>query len=94
MATHQKVAGDNEVDAQKRTQPPQKSTDEGTPSILWSNVQLHKSSCRTEDHYQMTSLSWSFLDRKAVRFEPGLSSFGGVRFSGTKRKSDNEHWLK
>jgi hypothetical protein len=47
---------------------------------------------QTEDHYQLTSLSWSFLDLKPVRFEPGLSSFGGVRFSSTKRKSDNEHW--
>lgn len=94
MATRQKFAGRNEVETQKRTQPPQTSTDEGTLSILWSNIQLNKFNCKTEDFYQLTSLSWSFLDLKAVRFEPGLSSFGGVRFSRTKRKSDNEYWLE
>lgn len=44
--------------------------------------------CRSIFHpYQLTSLSWSFRERNAVRFAADLSilvSRGGVRFSGTR----------
>lgn len=40
-----------------------------------------------QSHYQLTSLSWSFRERKAVRLAADLSileSRGGVRFSTTR----------